>query len=171
MDPHAENAFDTTIHLTPQDVLISEKFMKITLKWSKTIQSRDKVHVVVVPRLRSRLTCPVKAMQEAIAMYNPSPTSPFFQIFVGNKWKVLIDSRIRKVLAKINIKMGLTSNYFPFHTFRRSGATLAYNAHMPIQSIQHHGSWASDCVWTYIQKNNSHSRQIAASFAKMLDNV
>ena len=96
--PHAENAFDPSIHLTPQDVLIGEKFMKITLKWSKAIQSRDRVHVVVVPRLTSRKLCPVKAMQEAIAMYNPTPTSPLFQIFVGNKWKILIDSRMRKVL-------------------------------------------------------------------------
>ena len=133
------------------------------------VQSRDRVHVVVVPHLTSRTLCPVKAMQEAIAIYNPTPTSPLFQIFVGNKWKILIDSRIRTVLSKINVKMGLTSNHFTFHTFRSSGATLAYNAHMPIQSIQHHGSWTSDCVWTCIQKNNSHSKQIASSSAKMLD--
>ena len=145
--------------------------MKITLKWSKTIPTRDRVHVVVVPCLTSKILCPVKAMQEAMAMYNPNPTSPLFQIFVGNKWKILIDSCIRKVLSKINLKMGLASNHFTFHTFRRSGANMAYNAHMPIQSIQQHGSWASDCFWTYIQKNNSHSKQIATSFAKMLNNA
>ena len=40
--PHARGTFDPTVYLTPSDIVISKKLMKITLKLSKTIQSREK---------------------------------------------------------------------------------------------------------------------------------
>ena len=75
--------------------------------------------MLLVPRLRSQLLWPVKALRRALAYYNHSDSSPLFQYFSNAEWQPLIDSRIRKVLAKINTKMGLESNHFTFHAFRR----------------------------------------------------
>ena len=168
--PHARGAFDPTVHLTPSDIAISRKLMKITLKWSKTIQSRDKTHVVMVPRLRSSILCPVSALQTAIAEYKPSPHDPLFQKRVNSQWQPLIESCTRKVLSKINVSMGYDRNHFTFHSFRRSGASLAYNSYMPIRNIKHHSSWMSDCVWTYIQENQKSTCAIALAFADVVDN-
>ena len=71
-------------------------------------------------------------------------------------------------LLKINNNLGLSQNFFTFHSFRRPGATLAYTAHVSIQQIKNHGSWASDCVWTYIQRNHIAGEDIARSFANMV---
>ena len=169
--PHASGAFDASRHLTPNDLKVSKNFMNVTIKWSKTLQTRDRVHVITVPKLASPLLCPVRALQQAIALYNPAPHEPLFQVKTSKGWVVLIDSRIRKALAKLNVKMGFPPSHFTFHTFRRSGASFAYNSHMPLGSIKHHGSWTSDCVWTYIQANENSSRDIAASFARIIDNV
>ena len=155
-------------NLPPRILKLPKKYMHITLTWSKTIQTRDKTHVVVVPRLPQCPLCPVAALQEAIALYSPNPDDPLFQIKSQTGWKVLIDSRIRKVLSKLNLKMGFTKNHFPFHTFQRSGATLAYDSHVPIRSTKNHGSWTSDCVWTYIQSSQNSSRDIASSFARLI---
>ena len=62
------------------------------------------------------------------------------------------------------IKIGLPKGHFTFHSFWRSEATLAYNVHVPIQSIKRHGSWTSDCVWTFIQEINNFSADIASWF-------
>ena len=35
------------------------------------------------------------------------------------------------------------------HTFRHSGATLAFQLGVPLQDIQSHGTWASSAVWQY----------------------
>ena len=98
-------------------------------------------------------------------------SEPLFQIHTNMGWVVVTESRIRNALAKIVKKLGYPPGYFTFYSFQRSGATMAYNSQVPIQSIKHHGSWASDCVWTYIQQDETFSSNIASSFAVLLHNV
>ena len=107
--------------------------MNVSNKWSKTLQTRDKIHVVTVPKLACPLLCPVKALQQAIALYNPAPHDPLFQSKTSKGWVVLIDSRIRKVLAKLNVKMGLPPSHFTFHTFRCPEASFTYISSSPPQ--------------------------------------
>ena len=142
--------------------------MKIILKWSKTIQSRDKVHLLTLPRVKGSKLCPFNACRQALSLYSPMGNDPLFQYKVGSVWLVLTDTRIRKCLSKINMNMGLPKNYFTFYAFRRSGATLAYKSQVPVQSIKDHGSWVSDCVWTYIHKDHTAGEHIANAFARLL---
>ena len=60
------------------------------------------------------------------------------------------------------------SDFYTFHAFRRSGATLAYRAHVPIQGIKDHSTWKSDCVWRYIQSDESKGLQVAQTFRDLL---
>ena len=124
--------------------------MTVSLKWSKTMQTRDRIHTIVLPKLGSSIWCPVRALKKVVAVYNPGPNDPLFQVMNQNGFKLVTESRLRKVLPRLNVMLGLDPHHFTFHTFRRSGAMCAYNAHVPLQSIKSHGSWASECVWTYI---------------------
>ena len=142
--------------------------MYLSIKWSKSNQFRDRVQVITLPRLKSSILCPVRALKQAMALYNPAPHDPLFQIFSAGRWSVLIDSRIREVLATLNVKLGFPSNKYTFHTFHRSGATSAYNSNASLQSSKKHGSWSSDCVWTYIQENESSDKEIAQTFAPIV---
>ena len=92
--PDSASSFDSSRNFTPSDVTISNKFMKITLKWTQTIQSRDKIHVVSLLRLQGSILWPVAALQKATSLYKPSAHAPLFPIKVNGLWKVLIDSRI-----------------------------------------------------------------------------
>ena len=136
--PHSYRDFDPSRHLT------LKKLMSLSIKWSKTNQFMAKVQVITLPRLKYSILCPVKALKAAMAMYNPSPNDPLFQIFSAGRWTVLIDSCIRKILSRLNVNLGFHSNKCIFHTFRLSGATLAYRSNVSLQSIKKHGSWASD---------------------------
>ena len=92
-----------------------------------------------------------------------------FQINTASGWQPLTDSRVRKALKSINITLGLNPHFFSFHSFRRSGATFAYNAHVPIQQIKRHGTWSSECVWRYIQSDHVSGEALALSLAAVID--
>ena len=132
---------------------------------TKTNQCRDKVNVFSLPRIRDSNLCPYKACRAAMRLYSPHPPDPLFQFPVGTTWRVLTDSRIRKCLSKLNSKLGFSPGHFTFHSFRRSGGTLAYNAHIPLQHIKQHSTWVSDCVWMYIQKDQQMGGDMAKSMA------
>ena len=149
LTPHSVAVFDPSRNMTIADVTFQPQSMQIAIKWSKTLQYRNKVHIITLPRLKHSPLCPVKALKTAIKAYNPAPNESLFQLPSAGVWQPLIASRIRKVLSKLNVKLGVAPNHYTFHSFWRSGATLAYNAHMPIQSIKHHGSWVSDCGHIY----------------------
>ena len=167
--PHSLSQFDPSRHLTPSDIVFKKSTMTVALKWSKTIQTRDRVHTIVLPKLGSSILCPVNALKRALAVYNPGQNDPLFQVFTSNGFQMVTESRLRKVLSRLNVKLGFDAHHFTFHAFRRSGATCAYNAHVPLQSIKSHGSWASECVWTYIQQDEARSSEIASSFTKLIN--
>ena len=63
----------------------------------------------------------------------------------------MTDTRVRKMLSHINVKMHLPKSYYIFHAFLHSGATLDYRAHAPTKGIKDYGNWTSDWMWRYIQ--------------------
>ena len=42
---------------------------------------------------------------------------------------------------------------------------------VPVQQIQHHGSWTLDCVWRYKEQDKKIAEAIANTFAKVLHNA
>ena len=63
--------------------------------------------------------------------------------------------------------MGYSPHYFTFHSFRRSGASLAFSSHVPLHQIKMQGTWSSDCVWQYIHSNPDNASQVASTFAEL----
>ena len=166
--PHTKAEFDSTKHITGGDVFFLENEVRMLLKWSKTIQFRDQYKLVVLPKLGVSSFCPYQALKQVMSLYNPSKNAPLFQITIASGWQVLTDSRVKKNLEKINQCLHLPSNFYTFHAFRWSGASLAYELGIPVREIKEHGTWASDCVWTYIPPSASAGCQVSHTFRKML---
>ena len=145
MAPHSLAGFDSR-HLTGQDLFFPRKLMKILIKWSKTIQTRDVVQVVSLPKLKNKLICPFRALEALASLYSMSADHSAFQVKTQLGWQPNTDSKIRKCLKSINKTLCLNPHFYTFHCFRRSGATFAYNAHIPVQQIKRHGTWTSECV-------------------------
>ena len=73
LHPHSVSNFDPFQNLTRQDVRLTKKYMRISIKWLKTIQTRDRLHIIILLRMRPSNVCPVKALQNILVLYNPSP--------------------------------------------------------------------------------------------------
>ena len=80
----------------------------------------------------------------------------------------MTNTRVRRHLKSILHLLGLSWSPITFHTFRLSGATLAFNNNVDIQNIKQHGTWTSDCVWWYMNDSADAGSQVATSFAKLL---
>ena len=169
--PHSLATFDSTRHLTGHDVFFTKKFVKLLIKWSKTLQTRDKVECITLPKLEDITICPFAALKSLFRLYPMSPNISLFQLHTTMGSNPVTDSRVRKTLKTLNSKLGLHPSFFTFHDFRMLGATFAYNCHVPIQDIKKHGAWSSDCVWQYIQSDNSSGDNIAHSLATAINNA
>ena len=94
--PHSYASFNASRHLVAGDVLLTKSFMKIIIKWSKTIQNRDTLHFISLPRLRASVLCPYKTMRTVLKLYSPQSNESLFQ------WVPMTGSRIRKCLMAAN---------------------------------------------------------------------
>ena len=119
--PHSLAGFDTSRHLTGQDVFFTKKLVKVLIKWSKTIQTRDVVQVVSLPKLKNKLICPFQALKALESLYPMSVDQCAFQVKMQSGWQPIMDSKVRKSLKSIKMTLGLYPHFYTFHSFRRSG--------------------------------------------------
>ena len=132
------------------------------------MQMNNSVRVIKIPALRASPLCRVSALQELLVNTPDQPNNPLFQIKCYQKWVPLTDTRLRKTFSKILNKLHLSQSNITFHSLRRSGATLAFNSSVPIQDIQSHGTWMSECVWSYITQDHHASEKVALAFQQLL---
>ena len=147
----------------------TKEYLKLIIKWSKTMQTRDKVQCITVPKLKNKVICPFRAVKKLQSFYPFSSSTSLLQVPAQQGLIPLTDSRMRKILKSINLSLDLQSNYFTFHDLRSSGATYAYNAHIPVQEIKRHGTWSSDCVWQYIQSDHASGEHLANALATSIN--
>ena len=88
-------------------------------------------------------------------------------LFLGSTGPIT-QSQIRSHLQKLLNSMQLNPKHYSFHTFRRSGATLAFNNSVDLQHIKKHGTWTSDAVNAFIVADPLTSSSVATSFQKLL---
>ena len=165
--PHTTSSFSVLKHITRGDVFFQPHVTTILITWSKTMQQNNQAKLIQLPVLNNAL-CPTSAIKNCLKIIPGEKNSPLFQYKVGQHWIPMTDNRVRKHLKNILMFLNLDSDFITFHSFRRSGATFAFNHNVPLQQIQKHGTWTSDCVWRYISDTANAASQVALTFANLL---
>ena len=166
--PPSVSSFSPLIHLCRADFIPHSDFATIVIKWSKTLQKQSQFATVQIPVLSPSPLCPVTALQAMINAFPLPPNAPLFAIPQGQSFVPLTESKVRKTLSSILTSLGLDPSSHSFHCFRRSGASLAFNADVSLQSIQHQGTWTSEAVWAYIVTNPQAQGSVSLAFKKLL---
>ena len=166
--PHCVGAFSPLRHLARGDLIFKPEKVIIMIKWSKTMQKSNQLKLISIPRLAKSPICPVRALSNALALTPRGSNLPLFQVKSNTDWIPLTDTKVRRHLSLVLSNLGLSGAGFTFHTFRRSGATFAFNNNVQIQNIQKHGTWTSDCVWRYITDSTDAGDQVAKMFREKL---
>ena len=165
--PHSRFKLDSHKHLLRQDIIFAEPGAHILIKWSKTLQDRSAHHFVQIPVLKNPLFCPVLALRNLLNSRPMLPSAPLF-IHQFPPFHPVIDTTIRDALRKVLNHIGVPLVGHGFHSFRRSGATLAFDNNVQLQHIMAHGLWRSSAVWTYLQNASLAPSVIPSTFAAII---
>ena len=159
--PHTVHYFLILKHLCKGDVFFKET---ILLKW--TMQSNNKAKLLKIALLNNEF-CLVRALRECIKIVPGGNNAPLLQFQLYQKWIPLTDARVWKHLKNVLILVQKPSDFITFHSFRRSGTSLAFNHNVPLQDIQRHGTWTSDYVLHYVMDSVDCGSNVAATFATL----
>ena len=166
--PPSLSSFSSAVHLCRGDVIFHPEFATLVLKWTKTLQKQSQFATVQLPSLGASPLCPISALQNMMAIFPLPPNAPLFSIPQGSSFVPLTQSKVRKCFSSILTALDIDPSSHTFHCLRRSGASLAFNSDVSLQAIQHHGTWSSDAVWTYILKDPQCQGSVASTFKKLL---
>ena len=162
--PHSLAAFDSSKHFLQQDLRFFPPGTHLIIKWTKTLQDNKSHHVIQIPSIQNIFLCPVRALQALLKSRPLLPSFPLFAHFSYPHHRV-IDTHIRNALKKVLAFKNFPLKGFGFNTFRRSGATFAFDYNVALQNIMAHGLWRSLAVWTYLQNASQAPSIIPTTFA------
>jgi integrase len=142
-------SFDPLRHLRRGDVSIAGNSIIVHLKWTKTLQRYRQSARIQLFSVPNSPACPLTAFMALQRTYPVLPTDPFLSYRVSGQLFIITQEHLRRVLKRLVLTLNFPSQ-LTFHSFRRSGASLAFASGIPFQAIHAHGTWASDSLWAYI---------------------
>ena len=166
--PPFTKSFSVHKHFQRQDVVLAPPGVHLNLKWAKNIQAPERTHTIKLPAVQDPLLCPTQSVTTLLTLVSLPPSAP---LLVFKDGSLLTQSLLRKRLATILKLMDLPLLGFGFHTFCRSGATLAFDSNIPLHNIKNHGVWNSDAVWSYISDNTSQALQVPLLFQHLANSL
>ena len=156
------------LFLTKDRVNCCAAGLVVTLLHTKTIQFGERV--LHIPLLRSDSPlCPVAAFMHASDFLNAERV-PAFAYKEGREIVMLTSSKFVEVFRLIMSRFNVDSNLFRGHSFRRGGASWAFNVGVPGELIQVCGDWKSDAYKVYLEFNMSTKVAIAKQISHKLLN-
>ena len=165
--PHSLAKFHPDRHFLRRDLNFAPPGAHLLIKWTKTLQDHKAHHIIQLPELDNIYLCPVRALR---ALLSSRKLPPFHPLFANSQspYHQVIDSHIRYALKQILTLRNISPVGHGFHTFRRSGATYAFDHNVAIQNIMAHGLWRSSSVWTYLQNASQAASIIPHTFSSTI---
>ena len=94
--------------------------------------------------------------------------APLFQIMTKNGSTPLVAVNAQSVLKVAVTSLGSNPKHYAFHSFRCSGASLAFNGNVALETIKQHGNWRSEAVWAYLQTTPDRASVIPTTFQQLI---
>ena len=142
------------------------------MRWSKTIQFRQKTLQVPLPRIKNSPFCPSAALMLCLSSH-PSSNSPstLFSYSALGGTIPLTHTAFVSYLKKCLLKIGLDPSQFSGHSFRRGGAFFALQCGIPADWIKLQGDWASNAYERYLDPSLSLRKQLASKIGRAFQGV
>ncbi|XP_062586634.1 uncharacterized protein LOC134248237 [Saccostrea cucullata] len=147
-----------------QNISPHAKGFLLSLNWTKTLQFREQQLQVTLPDLHGHPLCPASALRSLFHLLFidslTSDTSPLLQKANGEplsySWFL---SRLRRVLPGVDITG---------HSFRRGGATWAFQQGLQGELIQELGFWKSNAYLRYLESTTDQKFEKMYQFGRGL---
>ena len=166
--PRVQSRFNPAKDTCRGDIFEADPGLIVLLKWSKTNQFGQNTQLVPLPTAQDPKLCPVLAYRQVCSLVPTThrnqpllslPTPPGEPILpVRQDW---LANNLKMVLTL----MGEDHRFYSFHSFRRSGATTAWQAGVHFSHIKRHGGWKSEAFWTYVTKVTTGHTAVSAALS------
>ena len=139
----------------------------IYVRKTKTIQFGQRVLVIPYAETPKKcLLCPVSAMKSLLRCIPYLPKLPLFLYYQNGHITWWTHDSFLKRLRELLQKIGLKPSDFSCHSFRRGGASFAFDQEMSLIEIKQRGDWSSGAVENNIHINQSYLFKVANKLSK-----
>lgn len=160
--PVSVGSFDTKKHLCRGDIIVTSFGLLVTFKWSKTNQTGDKPLTIPLLYTSDPHLCPVRVYLMCSRLPAPAAAPAFFTACRSGSYLVITKLQFVSVFQDCLAHIGVSNpNRFRGHSFRRGGATWAFQSGAPGELIQIYGGWASDAYKCYLEFSDNAKLRIA----------
>ena len=151
MVPPSVTQFDVRKHLARGDISDSVDGLVVVFKWSKTIQLGERHLTIPLLALPDSHLCPVRAYRDMLRAVPAGGSSPAF-LYLSDKSKPVTLTHVTFVesFRRLLKRVGVNPKGYSGHSFRRGGASCAFQAGVPGELVQLHGDWRSDAYLKYL---------------------
>ena len=152
-----------THHFLTKDRLnFSKEGILITLIHTKNIQfGRRRLHIPLLSS--SSKLCPVAAYQASVSCISHQGSTPAFVFMDRGRVRWLTKAIFIHVFRQLLVSAGISdAKAFTGHSFRRGGASWAFQSGVPGELIQVCGDWASDAYKKYLEFSMQNKISLAA---------
>lgn len=137
-----QSQFDATKHLTRKDILSFPDHLALNIRWTKTVQNKERNLMVPLPCIPQHPLCPATAVSNMVRSTLQAPLDgPAFCYTTADGVKPLTYSQFLNIFKIVMNKLDYQPNDFACHSFRRGGATWALSVGIPGEMIQILGDW------------------------------
>ena len=143
--PKSEKDFDPAKNLCRHDIIVRPWGLVICVRWSKTIQFRERQLLIPVLRLsHGHHLCPVQAYERHILQFPVTQPSLAFLHYRKGHATPITHSAFTDKLRKVLSHAGFPAKQFSGHSLRRGGASYAFRCGAPVELISLQGDWSSN---------------------------
>ncbi|KAK6168174.1 hypothetical protein SNE40_022052 [Patella caerulea] len=163
----AASTFDPNKDLRRTDLLLCSWGYLLSLRYSKTVQFREKEITVCLPRIDNPL-CPAKAFDTSLD--RTTSADPLGPLFIVDNSTCLTYRGFSSKLHEVLSFAGVPNSNIKGHSFRRGCATWLHRIGIPKDTIKAIGYWSSEAVMRYIDTDFSHKVHTMTAFGESFTN-
>ena len=124
----ADVASNSATHLRMCDVSFHQDHCILHVYKTKTIQFRQRALQIVLPVIPHSILFPVSVLKHHLANFTQNSQAPLFTIHTPAGFKPVTGLHFTKFIKSCIVNIGLDPAQYSPHSFRRGGATFAFNA-------------------------------------------
>ena len=139
----------------------------LNIRATKTIQFFQRALCVPLPSIPGSPLCPVAALAHHLRLNAVGPSDPLFSVRSGSppSSRRLTFRHFSSFLARVVAALGLDPRAYSPHSFRRGGATFAFECNVPAEHIKFQGDWSSDAYLVYLELSPAQKQRAVNSMA------
>ena len=171
--PDTMDSFDKEQQFCRGDInlLGLEQPMMVEIRWSKTIQFKQRILRLPVLPAANKIICPVFWMYHMISKIPALPQDLVLTIRTGKDKVALSANQLSYRFKKWLLLIGEDPSIFSLHSLHRGGVTFAYQSNLEGEMIKLMGDWASDTYKRYMDVSMDKRYDSMKAFVEALNRL